>query len=296
LITNNGSGRFNPNHELNEATTSSEVFSQIYRNAAEGRTDNLVDTLLPKNREILRAYQVLNRDPFTQTPTSIRVWDIFIDIHEINKRLEKFFEERRPKASIVVFDRANSDHAFRYNRSQKYPGVYVFTIANTYYQDNEHVKPDDLQALDPKLQSEYGDASHIIGEVPADQNPPINAIFTQAGLIENLHPDFSQVRNGNNRFCHRYNCPVCQPVEYTVKRFREEGGLSGRLYLGESAFSQRNKNYDEFGYLEELHEILQTTALMTQSAALMSDVPIIERADVKTLEHIKKDYEEMLKS
>lgn len=290
---------YNYNHKksdrdnaLTPSTTDNAVAYQILKNAAQGRTDNLMDTMLPKNREILRGYSVTSRDPFTNAPASIRIWDLFVDIHEIDKRLEKFFEEQYRDASILVFDPADNDRVYRLKRENEYQGNHVFTLAGLYYQDVEHLKPGLLKALDPKTQPEFGTPVTLVGEISNDQKPPISAMLRQANIsMANVHPRPDEMPD--NRFCSAYNCPVCNQVFYTLDRFVKEGYLSGRLYLGESFLSERNRTSDELGYLSDTLEALTTS---TQLMALMSDSAQIMTASIKTVERMRDNYARMLKA
>lgn len=190
----------------------------------------------------------------------------------------------------------------------KYKGNYVFTIAGVYYQDIDHVKPSDLQQLDPNQQPEYGTPVTSVGEVPNYENPPRYAMLTKAGIVENVHitqeelAEATPTKTNDGRFgCFLFNCPVpwCSPVKYSIKKLEELGFLNPTLtvWLGESIHSSRHKEYDALMFLQDT---LQTTSMMTQSAAMLSNMSALHSNPMlghnkEYLERMAADYERLIK-
>ena len=292
--------RINPNDSLDLGTAEpNSVADQILRNAYDNKDDNLTDTALPENRMILRAYQILKRELLTFAPTNLRIWDLFVDRHEIDKRIEYFFEVEDPNASIIVFDRANNDSIIKYNRSQKYSGDYVYSKVSLYYTDVDHVRPDLIRSLDPGIP----DNSDLIllGELPASYkgNGMVMSMLDKAGMLENYHWDpqeMARLRRKEGVSCHKYNCPICRDLEYTIDKARELdlGYLNGSVtvWLGETIHAPKVKEYDELKFLKGM---LEQIAINSQIMAVMSDAAIAATADIKTLERMHADYERLLK-
>lgn len=268
----------NPDNSLDiNSTDSDSTIGQLLRNSYDNKR-GLEDTvpILPENQVMLRGYQVLKRNPITNTVKSIREWNLVLDKHEIRKDVERFFEEEFPSDKIIVFEKASNDNVICYNRNHKYSGAYVYTRASLQSVDFEYIRPEELQSLEPTTTDDNNDDANLImvGEIPENlrDNATVRPMLAKAGLEQNFHWGREEVPD--DRFCGMWNCPddLCGPLKYLVERVRELG-LNNFLdanitcWLGESIRSARVRDYNS---VKDILNMLECTNSLFQTANLAS--------------------------